>query len=223
MKILFIIYFSLLVNSAVYARGECCLSKFLTNATTTDIALAKNIGLSLQYEYSNMETIREGSNSVSPNTVLDRTTSEWPTMPLETKSFSVPTRMIMQKYTFLGVYRIMDRFHFLVNIPYVINDMYMRKVTRNTMGMDMKMDMKMDTVEGLGDMTLMSLYTLYTDKPAHPKKKLTLGLGVKTPTGENEEVTESGFLVHAMMQPGTGSWDPLFLINYMRAFYPLVL
>lgn len=125
----------------------------------------------------------------------------------------------MQKYTFLGVYRIMDRFHVLVNIPYVINDMYMRKVTRNTMGMDMKMD----TVEGLGDMTLMSLYTLYTDKPAHPKKKLTLGLGVKTPTGENEEVTESGFLVHAMMQPGTGSWDPLFLINYMRAFYPLVL
>ena len=76
MKILFIIYFSLLVNSAVYARGECCLSKFLTNATTTDIALAKNIGLSLQYEYSNMETILEGSNSVSPNTVLDRTTSE---------------------------------------------------------------------------------------------------------------------------------------------------
>jgi hypothetical protein len=87
----------------------------------------------------------------------------------------------------------------------------------------MGMDMKMDTVEGPGDMTLMGLYTLLADELLNPTKKLTLGLGVKTPTGENDEMTESGTLVHAMMQPGTGSWDPLFLVNYMRSFYPLIL
>lgn len=224
MKILVtILLFFMFVNSAVYAHGECCLSRSLTEATTSDISLAGNLGLSLQYEYSNMKTIRDGSNSVSHNTVLDRVTEEWPMMSSETRSFSIPTRMIMQKYSFLGAFRLTERFQFLVNIPYVINDMYMRKITRGAMGMDMRMDMKMDTVEGPGDMTLMGLYTLLADEPGNPTKKLTLGLGVKTPTGENDEVTESGSLVHAMMQPGTGSWDPLFLVNYMRSFSPLVL
>src|SRR3990167_1322540 len=222
-----ILLFFMFVNSAVYAHGECCLSRSLTEATTSDMSLANNLGLSLQYEYSNMKTIRDGSNSISHNTVLDRVTEEWPAMSSETRSFSIPTRMIMQKYSFLGAYRLTERFQFLVNIPYVINDMYMRKITRSTMGtgmtMDMRMDMKMDTVEGPGDITLMGLYTLLADDLVQPTKKLTLGLGVKTPTGENDEVTESGSYVHAMMQPGTGSWDPLFLVNYMRAFYPLVL
>ena len=224
MKILVaILLFFMFVNSTVYAHGECCLSRSLTEATTSDMAVAENLGLSLQYEYSNMETIRDGSNSISHNTVLDRVTEEWPEMSPETRSFSIPTRMIMQKYTFLGAYHLTERFQFLVSIHYVINDMYMRKITRNTMGMDMRMDMKMDTVEGPGDMALMGLYTLLADELTNPTKKLTLGLGVKTPTGENDEVTESGSLVHAMMQPGTGSWDPLFLVNYMRSFYPLVL
>ncbi len=145
MKILItILLFFMFVNGAVYAHGECCLSRSLTEATTSDTALAKNLGLSLQYEYSNMKTIRDSSNSISHNTVLDRITSEWPIMPSETKSFSNPTSMIMQKYAFLGTYRLTERFQFLVNIPYVINDMYMRKITRSAMGMDMKMD----TVEG---------------------------------------------------------------------------
>ena len=90
------------------------------------------------------------------------------------------------------------------------------------MGMDMTMDMKMDTVEGLGDMTLMGLYQIYEDNHELPAKKLTGGIGLKTPTGKNDEETDSGTLVHAMMQPGSGSWDPLFLVNYMQTFSPVV-
>src|SRR3989337_4437596 len=144
MKILVtILLFFMFVNSVVYAHGECCLSRSLTEATTSDMSVAENLGLSLQYEYSNMKTIRDGSDSVSHNTVLDRITSEWPMIPSETRSFSIPTRMIMQKYSFLGAYRLTERFQFLVNIPYVINDMYMRKITRNAMRPAMTMAISM--------------------------------------------------------------------------------
>src|SRR3990172_2460348 len=89
--------------------------------------------------------------------------------------------------------------------------------------MGMVMDMSMETVSGLVDISLLGLYTLYTDAPIRPSRRLTAGLGVKTPTGSTGERTASGALVHAMMQPGSGSWDPLFMVNYMRAYYPVVL
>lgn len=206
-----------------FALGECGFSCCIAGATTSGVTLATRFGLSLQYEHSYMETLREGRDSISPDTVLDRKAAEWPMMPMETRSFSVPTEMRMEKYTLLAAYPATERLQFLAIVPYVRNEMDMRRLTRDTMGMDMKMDMTMDTVEGLGDITLMGLYTVYTDAPIRPTQRLTMGLGIKTPTGDNEERTASGTLVHAMMQPGTGSWDPLFLVNYMRAFYPLVL
>lgn len=207
---------------AVYAHGECCLSRSITEATTSNIATSSNFGIALQYEYTNMETIRDGSDSISPNSVLDDVAAEWPAMPMEGESFAVPTRMIMQKYTMLGTYSATDRLQFLLTVPYVINDMDMRMMMRSPMGMDMRMNMEMDTVEGLGDMTLMGLYKLYRDNPDAPAKKLTFGLGLKPPTGKNDEETDSGNLVHAVMQPGTGSWDPLFLVNYLHTFSPVV-
>jgi len=221
---IFVTIFLLLLftSSAVYAHGECCLSRSLVEATTSNITTASNFGVSLQYEYTNMKTIRDGTNSISHNTVLDDVAAKWPVMSMEDKSFAIPTRMIMQKYTVLGTYSATERLQFLATVPYVINDMYMRQLRRSAMGMDMTMDMQMDTVEGLGDMTLMGLYKLYMDNPDVPTKKLTFGIGLKPPTGKNDEETASGTLVHAMMQPGTGSWDPLFLVNYMHTFSPVV-
>ncbi len=224
MRIFVTIFLLLLFTSraVVYAHGECCLSKSLVGATTSDITTASNFGISLQYEYTNMKTIRDGTSKISHNTVLDNAAAKWPAMSTEGNSFAIPTRMIMQKYTVLGTYSATERLQFLATVPYVINDMYMRHLMRSPMGMDMRMDMKMDTVEGLGDMTIMGLYKLYMDNPDVPTKKLTLGLGMKPPTGKNDEETASGRLVHAMMQPGTGSWDPLFLVNYMHTFSPVV-
>src|SRR3989337_710049 len=125
-------------NSTVFAFGECGLSCCIGGAATSGVTLAEHIGLSLQYEYSQMETIKDGSSDVSPDEVIN---NKW----MMGGSYSVPT------------------------------------------------------------------------------KRLTLGAGLKTPTGKNDERTSTGSIVHAMMQPGTGSWDPLFLVNYMRAYYPLIL
>ena len=95
---IFVTIFLLLffTSSAVYAHGECCLSRSLVEATTSDITTASNFGISLQYEYTNMKTIRDGTSKISHNTVLDNVAAKWPTMSMEGKSFAIPTRMIMQ-------------------------------------------------------------------------------------------------------------------------------
>lgn len=232
--IITLLLFSMAAARLVYAHGECCLSKSLTDATTSTMSLSQNFGLSLQYEYSNMKTIRDGDDRVRPDDVLEGISARWPATLQEARSFTVPTRMIMQKYTLLGVYRFTEKIQFLASLPYVINDMNMRMVTRganggqhhhavsDTPGNDVKMDMKMSTVEGMGDMTLMGLYTIYADNVVQPEKKLVCGLGLKSPTGENDETTDEETLVHATMQPGTGSWDPLFLTSYLHTFSPWV-
>lgn len=197
-----------------YALGECGLSCCIAGSTASGVTLAGKFGLSVMYEYSYMETIRNGTDEVSPDEAIARNKTG--------ASYSVPTEMKMQKYTLVGFVPINERLSVLTYIPYVINDMDMRMSM--TMGMMTTVsDMSMDTVQGLGDITVMGLYTLYTDAPVRPTSRLTAGFGVKTPTGETSEKTSSGRLVHAMMQPGTGSWDPLLLVNYMKAYYPLVL
>lgn len=195
-----------------YALGECGLSCCIAGATGSGVTLAENFGLSVQYEYSYMETIKTGTDDVSPDEAISRNQAAG-------QAYSVPTEMVMQKVSVLGFVPVTERLQVLASVPFIINDMDMRR--RSAMGMTM--NMTMETISGLGDVSVLGLYTLYTDAPIRPTRKLTVGLGVKAPTGSTDERTANGTLVHAMMQPGSGSWDPLFLVNYMRAYYPLVL
>ena len=212
-----------LLNKTAFAMGECGLSCCVAGAASSGITLAPNLGISIQYENSQMKTLKNGKSEVSPGEVLNAVSSTWPAMPMTTKRFSIPVDMTMQKYTLTVARPVTERLRLLAIVPYVENDMKMRTITRSTMGMDMTMDMTMDTVRGLGDATLMALYDAYTDSFVRSGQRLTLGLGIKTPTGRNDEKTQNGSLVHAMMQPGSGSWDALFMANYMKAYYPLVL
>ncbi|WKZ32722.1 MAG: hypothetical protein QY316_12555 [Thermodesulfobacteriota bacterium] len=194
------------------AAGECGLSCCIAGAASSGVTLAENFGLSLAYEYMHMETIRNGTRSVSPDGAIAENQQM-------SQSYSVPTEMRMQKISLVGVLPVTERLQLMAAVPYIINDMDMRR--RSAMGMTM--DMTMDTVSGIGDISFMGLYTLYTDAPIRPGHRLVAGLGIKTPTGATSERTASGNLVHAMMQPGSGSWDPLFLLSYTRGLYPLVL
>ena len=207
-----VLFFTLVLLSGrdAHALGECGLSCCIAGATTSGVTLAENFGVSLVYEYAFMETIRNGTDSVTPDQVLDGKPGV---------SYSVPTEMKMQKLSLVGVLPVNERLQLLASVPYVINDMDMGSKD----AMDMRMNMSMEQISGLGDVTLMGLYTLYTDAPVRPGHRLTVGLGVKAPTGKTDERKPHGNLIHAMMQPGSGSWDPLFLVNYTRGLYPLVL
>lgn len=206
------VFASASVAKRAYALGECGLSCCLAGAAGGGVALAENFGISLVYENAWMETIREGTGEVSPDDAIARNKQAG-------KSYKVPLNMRMQKVSLVGAFPVNERLTLLALVPYVINDMEMR----NMSAMGMVMDMRMDTVSGLGDATVLGLYTLYTDAPIRPSQRLTAGFGLKAPTGRSDETTASGSPVHAMMQTGSGSWDPVFMVNYMRGFYPLVL
>ena len=204
---------TLLLISSMQARalGECGLSCCLAGANSSGVTLAENFGFAVQYEHSDMQTILNGTTEVSPDAVLD---ANW----VPGSMYSVPTKMTMEKLSFIGARPLNERWTMMGIVPLLRNNMDMRM--RN--GAGMTMDMSMEEIAGLGDISLLAFYTAYTDAPVRPTERLTLGIGIKTPTGKNDELTASGNYVHAMMQLGSGSWDGLFTLNYMRAFYPLV-
>jgi hypothetical protein len=61
-----------------------------------------------------------------------------------------------------------------------------------------------NSIVGVGDATLMGKYSLLAD----PIELAFLG-GIKIPTGNTGQRTNTGDLLEADHQPGTGSWDPL--------------
>lgn len=195
-----------------FATGECGLSCCIAGAAGGGVTMGESLGLTFSQDYSFMETIRHGTGSLSPDEVIRQ--NQKPGM-----AYKVPTEMVMQKYSLTTAVPIKDGTDLLITVPYLINDMKMRK--RSPMGM--VMDMKMDTVKGLGDISLLALHVLDTDANVRPTKRLTVGMGLKLPTGSASAKGKTGLYVHAMMQTGTSSWDALFMANYMRAFYPLVL
>lgn len=201
-----------LYGGNAYALGECGLSCCVAGAAGSGVTLADTVGFSLVYENTYMKSIRSGTERISPDEAIDRVWTPG-------TSYKVPTRMTMQKTTLVTAVPVNERLGLLFYVPYVVNDMEMR--SKSAMGM--VMDMRMETVSGLGDAAVLGLYTLYTDAPIRPGKRLTVGFGLKAPTGSTGERGASGALVHAMMQPGSGSWDALFFADYLRAFYPLVL
>lgn len=73
-----------------------------------------------------------------------------------------------------------------------------------------------ESIKGLGDVTLMALYSVYETKKeaAVFTHKLQIGGGIKMPTGKFDEANTSGS-VNQSFQVGTGSWDYLLVSEYV--------
>lgn len=195
---------SVLAIPSAFAGGECCTRGNLALAGAPESAWS----LQLDYDFSSMKTIREGTKSVTPDEVLDGQ------MMHGAMKYSVPTKMIMQKYTLAAQYKPAAFWRVTATLPYLINDMDMRMAMKSDMGMPRKSDGPMDTVQGLGDATLGTLYTLVAPAKGAEGWDLALGLGLKLPTGKsNVKHAGSDTNVHAMMQLGSGSWDPILILQ----------
>lgn len=181
---------------------ECGLSCCIAGAAEGIGAGGKGLNLSIQYEWMRMGTIMEGTSERSSSEVFNNTMY---TM--------VPEEMIMEKMSANIAYGLNEKVSLLASIPYIKNDMDMLM----DMGMMGIKPMDMDTVEGVGDVSLMGFFKLYADRDMAPTERVTLGVGLKTPTGKDND-RENGNLMHMMMQRGTGSWDPLIALNGMKAF-----
>ena len=215
-----VIVCALAMPQRLMALGECGLSCCIASAGTSGIGLASNFGLSVQYEYSNMGRLMNGKDEVSVKQVLDK---HFPATGMA--RYMVPTEHIMQKISVSGAYTVNDKLQILGVVPFVINDMKMKmRMRMNPMMpmMIMERDTVMDTISGLGDISLIAQWNVFQDQEIRPTSRLTLGGGVKLATGANDAESSPGVRIHAVMQAGTGSTDPILTLNYMKAFYPLV-
>jgi hypothetical protein len=152
-----------------------------------------------------MDRFKEGSTTRS----LDEAKAY--TKPDGTTYTSVPISMDMVRYTMTAGYEFSPRFRAFASLPYVRNTMDMTSSLGPMLGWQ---DMTMEPTSGVGDATLLGLYRLHGNGEMAPTQAVFLGLGVKAPTGSSTERYSSGRLIHAHMQPGTGSWDPLLTLLY---------
>lgn len=195
-----------------FAGSLCCqvssnIQESIGVATAADTG---KFSIQLNYSFTHMEDFWDGSKKRGLSEILElRDLSD----PMKTRYSSLPVEMDMKKYTLTIGYGISPKISTLIAIPYIKNTMDMRM---NRMRMpEMWMDHKMGPVEDLGDITLMIFYRL--------THALSAGIGIKSPTGEYKKETTAGTYVHAVMQPGTGSWDPIFSLRYRKAFSPLFI
>jgi hypothetical protein len=187
------------------ASGLCCQLSSGVQESLAGMAApgTEEISLQLGYSFTRMDMFKEGATTRS----LDA--AKLYKKPDGTSYTSLPLSMDMLKYTLTAGYGFTPKFKAFVALPYVRNTMDMTSSNGALLGWT---DMTMPPLSGMGDATIMGLYRLYTDREIRPSNAVTLGIGLKTPTGSSTERTVSGRLVHAHMQPGTGSWDPLFSI-----------
>lgn len=197
------------------AAGLCCQLSSGVQETLLGVGTPgeRNISLQVSYSFTLMDKLREGADERSVGEIES-----------QGKYTVIPTRMEMAKYTLTAAYGLSPKFSAFVSIPYLRNTMDMEMLM--SMGMNMPaewMEHSMEPVKGIGDLTVMGLYRLYTNNDVMPTETLTAGLGVKTPTGSHTKKSSSGNFIHAHMQPGTGSWDPLLSLIYAKMMNPFLL
>ncbi len=189
----------LLTPSAALAGGFCCQ---IPTGVQEGYSQAGDVSVGVTYSYSRMSNFLEGGDQVSLSTI--ESDPRFATM-----GGVIPESHDMQRITLLADYAATDRLSLDLAVPYVINDMTMLMYMPGGMGMPGTwMREKMPEVSGLGDVTLTGYYRVYQDSDRFPRTTLSLGAGVKFPTGRST-VAFDGEKVHAHLQPGTGSWDPI--------------
>lgn len=75
---------------------------------------------------------------------------------------------------------------------------------------------KAETIAGLGDITLIGLYSIYETKKDSTlfTHKFNVGVGIKIPTGKFDAANNLGS-INQSFQLGTGSWDYQLLTEYV--------
>ena len=197
------------IPSLASAAGLCCQLSSGVQESLAGVAApaAGEVSVQFTYSLSKMDRIKEGSTTRSFEEASQFTKADG------TRYTSLPLSMDMAKYTMTAGYGFSPRLKAFVSVPYLRNTMDMTSYQGPMMGW---MDMTMAPVSGIGDITAMALYRLTANREVRPSDVVTVGFGVKTATGSFTETSSSGKFVHAHMQPGTGSWDPLLSLLYTK-------
>lgn len=192
------------------SASECGLSCCIA-AGVDGVGSATGLTISLQYDTMLMKTNKQGTSKISPQQIIANRLAAGGVM-----MYGASNNMTMQKIAANFSYRMDEDNAFVLTVPYLINDMEMMMARAAAPTMYMKSNM--ETIQGLGDVSLLYLRDVYKDTDIRTRQRFSVGVGVKAPTGKSKARTTGGHLVHMMMQAGTDSWDGLFLANGTLAF-----
>lgn len=195
-------------NVSSVQASECGLSCCIA-AGVEGVGSGNGLSLTTQYDYMTMKTIKQGSSTVALGDVIQNNLST----RANGSRFGGSTKMVMQKWSVNAAYRINQESAVVLTVPYVINDMEMQMGMKVAPGNIKMSNTTMDTVQGVGDVSLVYLHDVYKDDEYRTRRRLSVGFGVKLPTGKHDTRKSTGDLVHMMMQAGTGSYDVFFLAN----------
>ena len=169
--------------------------------------------LSYRFMYMDMEGMRSGDSRVSASKVF-------------ANNYTVtPERMTMEMHMFGVMYAPSDRITLMLMAPYKRIEMDHRIFpgAGALIALNNGSDTFTTESEGLGDVVLSGLYTIYASKDKH----LHMGLGLSLPTGsiaEKDKVPGPGGLISrqlpATMQLGSGTIDILPSLTFLQQ-YPL--
>jgi len=195
-------------SSASECGLSCCIA-----AGVDGVGSATGLTVSLQYDTMLMKTNKQSTTKISPQQIISNNLAG----RANGSMYAVSSKMTMQKIVANMAYRMDEGNAFLLTVPYIINDMEMMMGTKMPAGIRYS-NSTMDTIQGLGDVTAMYLRDVYKDADIRTRERLTLGLGIKAPTGKSKARNARGDLVHMMMQAGTDSWDGFLVANGTFAF-----
>ena len=213
--LLFILAINTLLPRHALSAGLCCQISSGVQESFLGVASPEAGKFSLQtsYGFTMMDKLKEGSQEKSLQEVMD-----------EKKYTTIPTEMAMSRYTLTAAFGLTPNFSAFVSMPYVRNTMEMVTVTdMGGLGVKVTGHETMTPVQGQGDVTLMGMYRIFNRREGQSTDSVSLGLGVKTPTGSATRKSASGNNIHAHMQPGTGSWDPIVSLLYTKGINPFLL
>jgi hypothetical protein len=110
-------------------------------------------------------------------------------------------------------YGFSSRFKAFISVPYVRNTMIMTSFQGMMMGW---MDMTMEPTSGPGDATVMGLYRLYANRDLRPTDVVTVGFGVKTPTGPSRSRHRAGSSFMPTCSPARAPGTPCSLSSIRK-------
>ncbi len=149
-----------------------------------------------QYMFEKLRGTLDGTDGISETDVLHRFQT-------------TPTDMTMQTHMGMIMYAPTDGFTLMASLPYVKMSMgeLHRNATRST-----------ERSEGIGDLELRGLYSLYAAKDLGHRFLANVGLGF--PTGSVNQLDAEGMRMEYPMQTGSGTFSLLPGIAYLGQALP---
>lgn len=74
----------------------------------------------------------------------------------------------------------------------------------------------LDETSGIGDAVLLAKYKFETKKVQN--LEFNIGIGAKIPLGSTNETSSEGIVLNADLQPGSNTWDIIYLVSLKKSF-----